>query len=739
VKNKIKLIFLTLVLPYSFYPSLNNSSLTEEEKELLQKERTTNLVLINDIFDISSLGTTPDVLAAGYQLLNALGNEQLVISTKSSFVYLKEFVKDFSIKNELTDISAFLTKKYPDDIKKSEKIIDFFKDFFDKLSQLRDQTEINNLINHYKIEELSSLSSDIKDEARSIFDNILLKFNNKGFLPEGYQAKEIDDNYVMFIPESLQNKDKSEKMQDFLLGLSYTSLIDYDDKKNEFEAIKKKSEELAKNRQELAGKILLEALAKVKIDDKSIPVELHPFFNIYLLGHGNPGQVAEIPVTPILNKDGKFEKSYFLKIMDFFNTSIRTKSLGIISCFVGGQQIKNAYGWYNKFENINLSNISFPILNIGSSYKPTYAYQKYQEYFDLLTQSPPDYNKVAELVRYQTIDNYMSIRLPNTTWFTPLELRNKSVSISQISATTGKDILEIVDKEVIILGANYIPKKIKIIISEKNNKLPVFLPSNYHNQKYFFNSLEISDYKENSLFDLLREMLFKNFSVSETVVVSFKSLKIGKIEYKNVSCIIHGQHFDQFRRPFFRTSFSYTDSSGQKKESSWLSNISPESINDSRIANFSYKDESSDNIFSNIQKFHENTLPSGLKKDFTDNLEQQLKLKQEKYEKEKELNSQKLSVKELKLLGKKSKPYVQDKSNIEKINSLNHLNSVRDSVNKDLAEHQNSSDTQSKKIVTHLERTKELLNERELALRNKFRAKRPVSQDKENLPRDIAV
>lgn len=737
-----KIIF-TLFLSINLNLLSSGNPLTEEEKELLQKERTTNLVLINDIFDIGSLGKSSDLKAAGAQLSNALNSDQLVLCTKSSWVYLKKFFT-FNLKDYLESQLTFLKKKYNEkDIKEA---VDLSYKFFEEFSKLTNKNQIQELIKEYKMDAFSLGNYELSKDLTNLFEEISNKFNDnyfnfKNFLSKNYQAKEIDDNYLIFIPESLQNKDKSEKMQDLLLGLSHTSLSDYDYRsdltKDEVDAITKKSEELANNSDELAGKVLLNALAKVKIDDKSIPVELHPFFNVYLMGHGNPGQVAEIPASQILNKDGKVEKSYFLKTMDFFNSAIRTKTFGITSCFVGGQQIKNAYGWYDKFENINLSKLSFPILNIGSSYKPTYAYQKYQEYFDLLTQSPPDYNKVAELVRFGTIDNYMSIRLPNTTWFTPLELKNKTVSISQISAMTGKDILEIADKEAILLGANYIPKKIKITLSDKNDKLPVFLPSNYHDQKYFFNSLEISGYKENDLFKVLHDMLYKNFSVSEQILISFKSLKIGQVEYKNISCSIHEQQFDTFGRPFFRTGFSYTDSSGQRKESYWTSDILPESLNDPRVGNFSYKDEFSDNIFSNKQKFHEDVLSPGLKKEFTDNLEQQLRLRQEKYAKQKELNETKLSEKELKLISKKSKPYVQDTSNVEKINSLNHLNSVRDSIDKDLAEHQNSLDSRSQKIVTHLERTRELLNERELALKNSSKAKKSVFQDKERLPREM--
>ncbi len=387
----------------------------------------------------------------------------------------------------------------------------------------------------------------------------------KSVLPQGYICKEVNDHYLLFIPEAMQNKDKPENLQSELLGLNISGLKDYKYESVDENEITKiiHNAKTALVEDQKPGKILLETLNKLPIKDVS--PELLPYFNIYLGGHGRDGIIADISAK----SKGPNEPSDFLKIMQIFDKGFRTKSVGLFTCFIGGKQNIDTYGKhdqqgrpvFNKYDNSLLENLSYTIINNGSLYQTTYIGMDFIKYFEYLNNpNGPKYQELLDQARHWSLDNWMSIKLPHTSWFSPVELKNKSQTLSQVAMSTQKTPVDIKEStEVIILQANYIPQPVIF----NNFNTTSFMPVNYHDQSYYFKSL-ISILSD-TIFDALQSLIFSNVRVNEEINFAFERLQLGNIVYKNVHCFV--SKFDSAQRA--TTGFVYEDDQGRVFKYTW--------------------------------------------------------------------------------------------------------------------------------------------------------------------------
>ncbi len=518
---------------------VKGAQLTDQEKSILQQERTTNLVILNDIDEINPQGLSK---AMRQILKSALMGSQVVLCTKALLLAAQ--------------------KEYG------------------------------------------------------------------SFIPENYICKEVSDDYLLFIPEEMQHSDQPLQMQDALLGLSYSKLSEYDYKsfnQKEFDKVQTRCETLTDN---MIGKMLLTTLQALEI--KNIDHALLPFSNIYLSGHGNKGVIAEISTK----SSDKNEPSDFLKIMNFFDKSLRTKSVALVSCFIGGKQTIDTYGMYDKndkpvfdkFSNKILEDLSYTIINWGSLNKPVYVsdYFDFSQYFNLLNEPIPNYEQVLKAVRTFDIDNYLSIKLPHTSWFSPVQLKQETQTLSQVAMSTQERAITIKNiAKVIILEANYTPQPVKIN-SYNTDSIPAFMPVNYHNQAYYFTSLQFNNFSQyHDFFEVLNYLIFKNILVDEEINFAFEKIQISSVVYKNVHCFVSKATPPQD----LRTGFVYEDSQGRVFKYSWAGGSkgkAPFNLNDISVKSEQINKETWDQEFKIIGQSIQELVPESMRPKFIQGLSKKI-------------------------------------------------------------------------------------------------------------------
>jgi len=689
------------------------------------KERTTNLVIINDIFDITSLKEEDIFLnifekkslfpsqsdlsnmlsASGYSLHKALDEEQLVLCTKSVWLYFQESVlfllmqdaADMESLNIDLDFSSKQSAKYIIDLNIA---FDLYKDLYNRI--------IN--IYHFNEEVSENFTKKIREGLHEIKTKSLYNFFNKlvtsfiqisfkyyeykNILNKKYICKKVDDNYLLFIPHDMHS------LNDFSLGLSYTDLPDYEYQyfvsRENFLKEQTKSI-LLESSKNFTGAILIAALNKLKLKNLIANKNLLPFFNIFIQGHGNiqqgdnPALISELSIE---KEDSKKEFSDFFKILNFFDNALKTKTVSLFTCFLGGKQILETYDVKNKLNDPYLENLSYTILNIGTLYGINYGMLPYQEYFNYLNKQPADYVKATEIVRYDRIANYISIKLPHTSWFTPVQLKNITLSLSQVDMSTREsDILVSKEKEIIILGANYISKPLKIIRDSDYSieDLPVFMPSNYYDQRYFFNSIEISDIKINEeeersrynidpYMNIIIDMFFKNiWDDEEDILFLIQTFKINTMEYRKI--------LFEYEAKDKKLYFAYIDSQGKRQE--YFFNKNPMLENNIYIKERLSID--AEKLFDTYKKSIELSLPSNLRPDYIKELNSLLKSK-----------IVGPSSEEFKLVHKVLRNYLQNPEKIYDIKNMQNLENISLKIKNGIHKYKTKDDQVSKDLIKRL-------------------------------------
>ncbi len=663
-----------------------------------QKERVTDLVIITDTCDLVVRNIAPWEITANNNhgiiikdLNLALFDNQLVLCTKSTWLSLQNFVQiwhDYVQKSEeeifelsqakISNVLTMDTVNIKKDIKDYKSLISKLDGMYQKLMhEIRSESNVSlkevkarNLVKEFQI----ILESDTTDKLDYAVKGLFTFYVSYQIIVEhDYDCRVVSDDFLLFVPKDLVPQTiQNTKDANAYLGLSYVDLKFYDYKKfvteEEIRNSFKVTYEQLKNNS--LGFFLLNALKNLR-SLNNVNIADDPFFNILIYGHGSSSCVAEI--STVLVQDGnKVKSSDLLKILDFFNYSMRTKSVGFLSCYSGGKKIVEAFDVSNQFNNINLEKLSYTIIFVGTFFASTYGVSKielpfleknpklytsnflyglpdssksncYRNYFKALHDDPINYEKAAQSIsdvfdfknkkiNFDVISNYVSIKYPNTSWFTPVELKteqerenvqfaemkkNQRINLkavksayfdgqssvqAKIDVSQSNDIkkpLEFVKKisqlealtksiitidcddtpiEIVLLQANVIEQ---ININGPYYQLPVFLPINHFNQNYVINFINAVDYWGNSEIESCRSFheIMRYFlpipSIKEPVNIVIKTLKTSNESYTNVYAFIRkvvtGKRSRNSNKNEFVSGYMYTDQNNQIKIVTWPS------------------------------------------------------------------------------------------------------------------------------------------------------------------------
>ena len=599
------------------------------------EEKTIDLVICNDSLEVFRSTIVNRFMldnakaAIIIDLINALFENQLVLSTQSLWL---TFQSSAQIWNKFIEKSEKeLIEEYENLASEDEKAafdyknaINFEKKWIERLDKKYKELmeEINKIQNPLeKNEKAQILIKKIKKELRGkeelygpdvnqkelqnifelflgyIYYNIVIGLNYS-CKQVTYNAKEGAD-YLLFIPNGT------------ISGYDWDNFVDYDHTKFLSEDEIDKCFDRADHYEETnsLGKELLKTL-KILTSKKQVQLKLNPFFNIYLTGHGNENRVAEISIN--IKDDQK--NSDFLQILNFFQYFMNVKSLAISSCLPGGQKINSAFVVSNQWNNINLEKISYPIIVVGSFFATTstvfdipylfdedkaddFASHVYLNYFKYLHEKPANYESAARVISgvdfnnkidAELLQNFAMIRYPNTSWFTPVDLKidakdgTKNLQfaqkISQIQALTNPIIKISSQAKVVKLEANVIDS-IKCEVNNLN-LAPDFLPLMQNNQNYVINRVEFPnielDNKDAELIDQAIGLFLPLSKIEEPVNIVIKELKFRNVAVKNIYAFAQKtfdvDDFNALNPANIETGYIFTDQYHKTKILTWLQN-----------------------------------------------------------------------------------------------------------------------------------------------------------------------
>lgn len=638
------------------FEPLSSGLSTDRITQLLETPRITNLVVFNDvnerIVDYGMPWDEEDRLRRNAAVTLALrdtlvDNECLVLCSKANLIALQLLVslwdafctdpENVVVQHLMQNLSSEARQNlltvpvrmlnletrialYQQKIQKVTKIYDEIN----TLSEIGDESEITDGLQILS-QELFTRSLDLTSNV--LVQNLFCCYAYFDIICENdYVCKQVNDEFVLFIPKHLVNQYTTVMMQDVQLGLNFSMLSNYDykeipDKDRIQEVVARASHIDAANN---LGEKLLEAL-KILILSKDQLVKkvsalnndrykaeaVLPFFNIFLDGHGDLDQrIAGISIK----KTSSSYFSNFEQLLRFLNSEIKTKSLTVLSCFPGGKKLLDTFHVKTPFDSSILDQITYPIINIGTQTSsvflsalhkamvvdidtPVFFTQRmlyapwkpsitvFSDYFSLLNETLPNYEKAFKLISgfYPedgafSLNNYIGVKFPHLSWFSAYEFQKHSKQISQIEALTTKEILfsadpDVTDRlKVILLGANVIPGEIRFE-NFTSDTLPTFLPINYFNQNYVIHSMNIINTDKNDvamdMFYLLLKFL-PIFNVSEPINIVIKNLMFNHIEYFDVYFFTKLEYAQGHKI----SGFMFTDVNGQVWISAWPVGIS---------------------------------------------------------------------------------------------------------------------------------------------------------------------
>ncbi|MBM17799.1 MAG: hypothetical protein CL947_03410 [Epsilonproteobacteria bacterium] len=141
------------------------------------------------------------------------------------------------------------------------------------------------------------------------------------------------------------------------------------------------------------------------------------------------------------------------------------------------------------------------------------------------------YDPSTNKINTNNLANYILIKYPHTSWFTPARFHQLVKKLSQI-ATAAQDTIPITDQtQTILMDANIVEATLRITAT----KIPAFIPINYINQNYVFNKIELVSNKDINEFI---KQFFTIQKIEEPIHVVIKQLIIGNKTYENVYIFI---------------------------------------------------------------------------------------------------------------------------------------------------------------------------------------------------------
>lgn len=313
-----------------------------------------------------------------------------------------------------------------------------------------------------------TLKLALKSNQLVLCDTELIQNNilNDQSIVSQYDIRQVADNYVMFIPKDLSKKAEQQIQNNSLLS-SYKLLpvdVAVGMRVSSLPAYKTKN---------LGEKSLSTVLEKLAIGDlrdlnksSSDLLYIIPQINIILEGHGSHIGDSIAGLKVLNNELGLFfkvlKKCYFVK------------SLIIISCYSG---LTMQRYMQEAQKSISVEKINFPIILLTGNnaafvqkidlIAPNY----FVELFSYLNKSEgADYIALIDYLSFESggdIVNYGSVKYPNTSWFSFLDVKNKVKVLGHMVAMFGipagsKSIS--VDKNIqyLLLRSEYIPSKINL-------------------------------------------------------------------------------------------------------------------------------------------------------------------------------------------------------------------------------------------------------------------------------------
>ncbi|OGB86467.1 hypothetical protein A3J41_02830 [candidate division TM6 bacterium RIFCSPHIGHO2_12_FULL_38_8] len=250
----------------ALFGGAGSSQFTSEELAKLQQERTTNLVILNDVLEYNECG------AMHVEILEALSENQLVLSTKHLWSSVQDIVNQ---------VNKSPSKEYRPDFQTpySEHMV-LYREYclnMQKASsdQAKQQLREKFLAAKKKLPVLDD------NDSNSIIDmmHVYAKYNQ--ILTQGYSCKNVNDDFILFVPNKVDNAQESKDMQNALLGISYAKLADYD-YKGPFSA-NPENDTIIDNGMQIRkenslGKKLLDAVNVLKPINNEIPDDSRTFF-----------------------------------------------------------------------------------------------------------------------------------------------------------------------------------------------------------------------------------------------------------------------------------------------------------------------------------------------------------------------------------------------------------------------------------------------------------------------------
>ncbi len=530
-----------------------------------------DIVILNDSFEtyrrfkFLKKNAVFNIPAITDQLKNAIHAKQMILCTKSllrNFYFLNtiwdnflrtspinlqrhyEGLRNFSLL-EIENIKNIITVL--NTIVRTAEINSDYHNFLEKIHEELAKSDINSTLLYY----LFMLSKENPE---------LQKIETQ------YDFYEVNEGYVLLFPHGTQPIDISSIRKVGFNELSRVLDVDLHESIDILlvDALKK----VIKN--SVSGSTTLSH------NDQS-PANLNQTFfrwNIFIIGHGIAGRT--IIGTSYNN---------FIAILKYFNKNYITNTLTIMSCYSGGNLLRNFFG-HEIISNINplVQTMQYPILFFGSFFseiranlilqtwrndQQNFNQNNYQAFFKNIKEK--DY--FAALFAFvplnesnqqdQIFTNYGAIKFTNVNWITVSDYHKHVFNITKISILKNYPsyVMHIPDsKNLILMNTNILPIEINIdMVRDKGVYSCKFLPAFYMDQNYSINILRLNnvDINPNNREAEIAKIIYDLFDLrltglAEPITIFIKQLFVGRYSIENILIKLDEQekiYYESFDTP----------------------------------------------------------------------------------------------------------------------------------------------------------------------------------------------
>ena len=168
------------------------------------------------------------------------------------------------------------------------------------------------------------------------------------------------------------------------------------------------------------------------------------------------------------------------------------------------------------------------------------------------------YDESTQILKKNMLSNYVLIKFPHTSWFTPSRFKKQVIHLSQVAMITKQQLIVSADTQAILIDTNLIFAPILF----PYQPLPSLIPINYLNQNYLFDIISVS---MNSSLEKTLEHFFTIQTVEEPINIVINRLTIGSKSYTDVYIFI----YNNFGTQGFRNGYIFTDSSNRTTLVHW--------------------------------------------------------------------------------------------------------------------------------------------------------------------------